>query len=312
MIVLGIDTSNYTTSAALWQDVPSSMNTASQLLNVQPGSLGLRQSEAVFQHTKALNAVLDRVLTNAPGPVDAIGVSVSPRSENDSYMPCFLVGRMAAHAIGSALSVPVVETSHQAGHIAAAAFGAGRTDLLNSRFLAFHFSGGTTDAVLAEPTADHMLHITHVAGSLDLKAGQAIDRVGGMLGLAFPAGKELDKLALQGMAPLKPKPVMRDADCSLSGIENQCRQLLQKGARAQDVARYCIECVGAAAAGMTQALLARYGDLPVLYAGGVMSNNLLQQQLSRRFGGIFAPPAFSSDNAAGVAVLAKWKIAGEL
>lgn len=303
MRVLGIDTSNYTTSAAYWQPSCVQMDTASKLLPVPQGNMGLRQSEAVFHHTQALDGIIERVCAHHAAPT-AIGVSVRPRSREDSYMPCFSVGKMAAYAIGSALHIPVTECSHQEGHIAAAAYGAGHIELLQQRFIAFHVSGGTTEAVLVEPKESFGFAVRRIAGSLDLKAGQAVDRVGGMLGLAFPAGKELDRLAAGGVLPQKPKATMRGADCSLSGIENQCRRLFEQGTPPEDVARYCIEAVGAAVAAMTRALLDTYGRLPLLYAGGVMSNSILQKELGEAFGGLFAPPAFSSDNAAGVAVLA--------
>jgi N6-L-threonylcarbamoyladenine synthase len=222
-------------------------------------------------------------------------------------MPCFTVGKMTAHAICASLHIPVFECSHQEGHIAAAAYGAGHTELLDTTFIAFHVSGGTTEAVLVTPSAEGV-STRLIASSLDLKGGQAVDRVGGMLGLSFPAGKELDKLAVAGQLPKKPKATMRGTDCSLSGIENQCRQLLEKGTPHEDVARFCIESVGAAVSAMTEALLKEYGDLPLLYAGGVMSNSILQQQLHAKFGGFFAPAVYSSDNAAGVAYLTQRKL----
>ncbi len=307
MRILGIDTSNYTTSAAYWQPSHSQMDTASKLLPVPKGNMGLRQSEAVFHHTQALDQMIASVCEKNDLPT-AIGVSVTPRTARGSYMPCFTVGKMTAHAIGNALHIPVMECSHQEGHIAAAAYGAGRTDLLTKQFIAFHVSGGTTEAVLVKPKDNYGFEVELIATSLDLKAGQAVDRVGGMLDLAFPAGKALDALAVKGNLPRKPKATMKGADCSLSGIENQCRQLLDKGTPHEDVARYCIESVGAAIAAMTEALLMQYGDLPLLYAGGVMSNSILQKQLSERFGGCFAPPEFSSDNAAGVAYLAALRV----
>jgi N6-L-threonylcarbamoyladenine synthase len=162
--------------------------------------------------------------------------------------------------------------------------------------------------VLVEPKEHYGFSVRLIATSLDLKAGQAVDRVGGILNLAFPAGKELDKMAVKGELPQKPRATMRGADCCLSGIENQCRQLIEKGTPKEDVARYCIESVGAAVAGMTRALIQEYGDLPLLYAGGVMSNSILQKQLAEEFGGYFAPPNFSSDNAAGVAYLAALRL----
>jgi N6-L-threonylcarbamoyladenine synthase len=193
--------------------------------------------------------------------------------------------------------------SHQQGHVAAALYGAGRLDLLEKRFLAFHVSGGTTDALLVEPHKDTVITCRQVAGSLDLKAGQLIDRVGVAMGLKFPAGVELEKLALQAGCTYSPKPSMEGTSCHLSGAENQCRQRLEKGEPPEEVARFCLDYVRVTVTEMTARLLAEYGDLPVVYAGGVMSNSILREALSRQFGGSFAPPVFSADNAAGIALL---------
>lgn len=219
-------------------------------------------------------------------------------------MPCFTVGLGTAKVLAQAAGVPLYRFSHQAGHIAAALYSAKRLDWMEQRFLAFHVSGGTTEAVLVTPSREEILHAEIVASSLDLKGGQAVDRTGVLLGLPFPAGPELEKLALQWDAPIKVRPVMKGSDCCLSGIENQCRKLFETGHPKEEIARYCLESIRAALEGMCSALLEEYGNLPVLFAGGVMSNSLIRSALTQRFGASFAEPAFSADNAAGVAVLA--------
>ena len=222
-------------------------------------------------------------------------------------MPCFLAGVAAASAAAMSLGVPLRAFSHQQGHIAAALYSAGKLGLLNGRFLAFHVSGGTTEAVLCEPDAETVFSTELVARSLDLKAGQAVDRVGVMLGLAFPAGPELENLALRTGARFSVRPSMKGADCSLSGVENRCRDLLAKGAPKEDIAAFCLQSILAALDGMASALLKRFGDLPLLFAGGVMSNSIIRAAMTHKYGACFAEPAFSADNAAGVAVLAALK-----
>ena len=98
--------------------------------------------------------------------------------------------------IAGALSVPVYTFSHQAGHIMAALYSSDQIALCKKKFLAFHVSGGTTEALLVTPDKEHVFHCELVAASLDLQAGQAVDRVGHVLGLPFPAGPALEKLAL--------------------------------------------------------------------------------------------------------------------
>lgn len=307
--ILGLDTSNYTTSCALWED--GKIVQKKQLLPVKEGQMGLRQSDAVFHHTQQLPTLLEELFRESPGAVSAIGVSTRPRTQEGSYMPCFTVGHGAARGLAAALGVPCRVFSHQDGHIAAALYSAGKLSLLEKEFLAFHVSGGTTEAVLVHPEENRRFSVRLVASSLDLKAGQAIDRVGGLLGLPFPAGPALERLALTSGASFRIHPSMKGADCSLSGIQNQCEAMVKKGTGKEDVALYCLLSVWAALDAMTAALLEQYGDLPVLFAGGVMSNSILKHRLSERYGAFFADPAFSADNAAGVAVLAALSEGGE-
>ena len=308
--VLGIDTSNYTTSAALYTG--GVIRQEKQLLPVRKGELGLRQSDAVFHHVQQLPQILERLFNGAggEGAIEAVGASARPRDQEGSYMPCFTVGIGTARAVATALSVPFFSFSHQAGHIAAALYSAGKLSLLQEPFLAFHVSGGTTEAVRVTPDPEHLFQAEIVARSLDLKGGQAVDRVGGMLGLPFPAGKFLEELALQSDASFKIRPSMKGADCSLSGVENQCRNMLDHGSPREDVARYCLLSILAALDGMASALQKEYGGLPMLFAGGVMSNCLIREALTKKYGAVFAEPAFSSDNAAGIAVLTEMKCCG--
>lgn len=298
--VLGIDTSNYTTSAALLKN--GTMRQSKKLLPVKQGEKGLRQSDAVFHHVKQLPEVLDS-LPFAGASIAAVGVSNRPRSMENSYMPCFLVGVSAAKAAALSLGVPLHTFSHQQGHIAAALYSAGKLELLERRFLAFHVSGGTTEAVLCEPNRGEIFSTSIVAQSLDLKAGQAVDRVGIMLDLPFPAGPELEKLALRTDKSFSVHPTMRGSDCSLSGIENRCQTMLAQGMPKEEIASFCLQSILAALDGMAASLLRKYAGLPLLFAGGVMSNSILRAALTRKYGAIFAEPAFSTDNAAGVAVL---------
>ena len=298
---LGFDTSNYTTSAALLLD--GEMLSCGKLLPVRAGEIGLRQSDAVFHHTRQLPEVMAQLDGDA-GKAQVIGVSTRPRDAEDSYMPCFLVGMGAAQMLAQTLGVPLYRFSHQQGHIASALYSAGQLPLLKERFLAFHLSGGTTEAVLVEPRADGLFSTTLAASSLDLKAGQVIDRIGVMLGLPFPAGKHLDPLACAYNGKIKARASMKGTDCSLSGVENKCRALMERGAGQEEIAATCMAYVISSVDGMLQALLQEHGEMPVLFSGGVASNSQLRAQMTKKYGAIFAEPRFSADNAAGIAVLA--------
>lgn len=303
---LGIDTSNYTTSAALFDSVSGEMRQLKKLLPVREGERGLRQSDALFHHTRQLPELLEELLD---GKVDAIGVSVRPRNVDGSYMPCFLAGESAARAISAYGNVPLYRTSHQVGHILAALYSCNRLDLVfdNSPFIAFHVSGGTTDCLLVMPNSEDVIKCEEISTSLDLKAGQAVDRVGVMLGLRFPCGVELEKLAMKSEAVFKIKPPMRDGCCSLSGVENICKKMILDGRADCDVALYCLKYIEAAIVAMTESALLKYGELPVVYAGGVMSDKIIRDSILRKFNACFAEPVYSADNACGTAIFAAIK-----
>lgn len=304
--VLGIDTSNYTTSCALLNTESMNIVSLKKLLPVKDGERGLRQSDAVFHHTKQLPELMKELLKDKPS-LSAVGYSYAPRCVEGSYMPCFLVGENSAVCTALGCGAVCEKTSHQVGHILAALYSCGRLDLVHSGkpFAAFHVSGGTTDLLLCKSSKDKVLEIEQIGGSRDLKAGQAVDRIGVKLGLHFPCGSGLEMLAEKSNAEFHIKPSVDGLYCSLSGIENKCIKMILDGESKEDTAKFCISSIYAALYEMTVNLKIEYPDIPIIYAGGVMSNKMIKHGLEKI--GFFAEPRFSADNAAGVALYAAIK-----
>lgn len=302
----GFDTSNYTTSAAVMCD--STIKNYKKMLSVAENARGLRQSDAVFQHTVNMPDLLSDMAEDFDlRDVKAVGVSARPRNAAGSYMPCFLVGLNTAKAAAAFCGCKCYETSHQVGHILAALYSAEKLDLIKDRFLAFHVSGGTTEAVLVTPDREQILKADIVAASIDLKAGQAIDRTGVLLGMRFPCGAELEKEAEKSNRDFKIRASMRGCNCSFSGIENKVKAMIANGESKCDIAKFALESVRVSLDSMLSAVLQEYGSLPVVFAGGVSSNKTIRKTVSEKFGAYFAEPRFSSDNAAGTAVFAALK-----
>lgn len=300
---VGFDTSNYTTSVALFDG--KNIIQRKKLLTVKQGKRGLRQSDAVFQHTVNMPELINSLdLSNA---IEAVGVSNRPRNIQGSYMPCFLVGENTANAVSAFTSSPLYKTSHQVGHILSALYSAERLELINERFIAFHLSGGTTEALIVTPDSDEIIKAEIIAQSSDLKAGQAIDRTGVMLGMQFPCGKELDRLACESVKEFKIKPSFKGFDCSLSGVENKAEKMLKDGSEYKDIAKFVISSIVKAADLMLEKIIAEYGSMPVVFSGGVSGNSMLQKVIKEKYGAYFAEPQFSSDNAAGIAIYAYLK-----
>ena len=301
MRILGIDTSNYTTSVALAEE--DGFRQSRKILSVGKGECGLRQSNALFLHTVNLPEMM-RAL-EPMGKIDAVACSAYPRDVEGSYMPCFLAGQAVAESVSAVLNVPIYRFSHQAGHLMAAVKTCGDENVGKSPFLAFHASGGTTELLYAEPNEEIGFSAEIIGCTKDISAGQLVDRVGVMLGLSFPCGGELEKLALQSRLKKVPtKTCVKGADCNISGAENMALKMQKEGVPAEDIARFAIEFVGKTIFEMSVAARERYPDLPIIYAGGVMRNEIIKKMLAKKLPNVlFADTALSSDNAVGTAYL---------
>ena len=303
MIVLGIDTSCYTTSVAA-ADEAGVICSHRKLLPVQQGARGLRQSEAVFAHIKQLPDLYDQAMESLAGrPVDAVCVSASPRDDEASYMPVFLSGLSFARVAAASLKVPLLTTTHQRGHVRAALQDSG---LRASDYLALHLSGGTTEVL-------HMRgdQLKLISGTRDLHAGQLIDRVGVALGLPFPAGPYLEKLAADGEAHSLLPVSMEGIDCHFSGAEARAGQWIKEGKMPpEEIAAEVFSLVARTVLRLLTAAKEQTGVSDALITGGVASSQLLRDLLGeinrkRRLGLClyFGQRQFAGDNAAGVALI---------
>ena len=301
MSVIGMDTSNYTTSIAYFDGIDG-VN-CSKLLPVKQGELGLRQSDAVFAHTKSLPELSGRLFSHVQNAeITAVGVSTRPRAVEGSYMPCFMVGYSHAKLLSDMLDVPLVEVSHQQGHVAASLWSAGRLDLMDQPHLAWHLSGGTTELLLVEPDGKNVV-CTRIGGTTDISAGQLIDRTGQLLNLPFPSGKYLDVLSKEAVRKETFKVKCNDMAFSLSGVQNKVQQFHADCPIPAETAAYALRCVVKAVYLATEQARKAYPGLPVVFSGGVASNSMLRE-LTAPLNPVFALPQYSTDNAMGVAVLA--------
>ena len=301
MSVIGIDTSNYTTSIAFF-DGADGVN-CSRLLPVKQGELGLRQSDAVFAHIKSLPELSGRLFSHVrKEDITAVGVSTRPRAVDGSYMPCFMVGYSHAKMLSDLLDVPLFEVSHQQGHVAASLWSAGRMELMDLPHLAWHLSGGTTELLLVEPEGKNV-KCTKIGGTTDISAGQLIDRTGQLLELPFPSGKHLDALSREAQMKEVFRVKCPGMEFSLSGVQNKVQDFHRKHGIPAETAAYTLRCVAKAVYMATENALKTYPGLPVVFSGGVASNSMLREVIAP-LNPVFSKPEFSTDNAMGVAVLA--------
>ena len=304
-IIIGIDTSNYTTSVGIMYDDGEMIANIKRPLPVKQGEHGLRQSDAVFNHVKNLPSAMAEAREALNGrKVAVVGVSTRPRNVDGSYMPCFLVGVAAAESIACAEGIELRRFSHQCGHVMAALYSSGRQDLLDGReFSAFHVSGGTTE-MLRVRAVESGFSCELVGGTADLNAGQVIDRVGVMMGLPFPAGPHIEALALDNTAKIpRRKPKLSGFKVNLSGLENMALKLYTESGDKKLVSAFVLDYIGEALSLLAQKYEEEFGKSEFVFAGGVMSNSIIKNKLKSRFSASFAEPALSADNAVGIAAL---------
>lgn len=216
-------------------------------------------------------------------------------------MPCFMVGISHAKLLADVLRVPLIEVSHQQGHVAASAWSADRMELLDQPHLAWHLSGGTTELLYVVPDRRNVV-CRRIGGTSDISAGQLIDRTGQLLQLPFPAGKHLDRLSQMSCSTDFFRVKCADMTFSLSGVQNKVSQYLASGHLPEDTAAYALRSVIHGVHQATEQAQKIYPGLPVIFSGGVASNTMLRQLVSP-LNAIFALPQYSTDNAMGVAVL---------
>ena len=309
--VLGIDTSCYTTSAALVSVEGELLGSARRLLTVGEGERGLQQSQGLFQHVTNLPDMIGQVMQGAP-QICAVCASVRPRPAEESYMPVFRAGESQARAAAALLRVPFYPVSHQEGHVRAAMVDAGID--AGRPFLALHLSGGTTEILLADQG-----RLTLLGGSLDLHAGQLVDRTGVRMGLGFPAGPALEKLAMQAAPQGLLGVSIKGTSCNLAGAENKIERWLAQGELSREqIAAEVFDFLCRTIERMIENACEATGARQALLAGGVASSMLLRGMLNvrakkRRLNCRlhYAHPELSGDNAVGVALLGAERYAAQ-
>lgn len=217
-------------------------------------------------------------------------------------MPCFMVGYSHAKLLAETLHVPLIEVSHQQGHVAASLWSAKHLELMDTPHLAWHLSGGTTELLLVEPAGKNVI-CTKIGGTTDISAGQLIDRTGQLLQLPFPSGKHLDELSTDAVSKEVFKVKCSNMEFSLSGVQNKVQQFHTAHCDSKETAAYALRCVAKAVYLASEQAMKAYPGLRIVFSGGVASNSMLREMIAP-LNPIFSQPQFSTDNAMGVAVLA--------
>jgi N6-L-threonylcarbamoyladenine synthase len=277
-LYLGIDTSAYTTSLCLVDAAGQVAAEARQVLTVPHGKQGLRQSEAVFQHVRNLPQLAARLreqLGSSWQPA-AVAATAKPRPQPDSYMPVFVAGHSFGASYAHIAGVPFYELSHQENHILSGMHTGGGPK--SPRFLAIHLSGGTTELAQVTVAPEGRMSISLLGGTSDLHAGQFVDRIGVALGLPFPAGPALEKLAVASETVVTVPAVHKDGELSFSGPLTALLNQVEK-ADPGALARGCLECIGRALVKWIKWAETQTPCRELLLVGGVAANQIVRQLL---------------------------------
>lgn len=301
-MILGLDTSCYTTSLAVLDDQGRLLADERKLLAVPEGQRGLRQSEAVFLHLRNLPELLEKT---GRLELSLVCASTRPRPRQGSYMPVFTAGESFGRALAAASGVQFLALSHQEGHIWAGLWSAGVTEW--DDFLAVHMSGGTTEVLAVRRDRRQAgFAVTELGGSEDLHAGQFIDRVGVALGLPFPAGPHLEKLAGECGGEKLPVPVsVKGLKASFSGPESHVQRAIAGQTHSPAaIARGVEDAVARTLAKLVNNALRERETGRVLFVGGVAANAYIKEALTDLVAAEtrFADPRYAGDNAVGCAL----------
>lgn len=303
-MILGIDTSCYTTSVAIVDADGRLLTEGRRPLSVAAGERGLRQSEGLFAHVKQLPQVAEEVMARRLpewGAVEAIAVSARPRPVEGSYMPVFLAGESLARSLAATLHCPLYTFSHQEGHIEAALGSAGLR--WRDSFLALHLSGGTGELLFVQPRQDGPGFGVTLVGDTDLPPGQFIDRVGVALGLPFPAGPHLEKLAGDTLGAFRLSGSVQGTHISFSGPESAAQRAIQAGVvPRKEIAAAVLDNIAKSLEKAIRCSMEQQHCHRVVAAGGVAANARIRKRLEK-IGVRFADPCFAGDNAFGTARL---------
>jgi len=310
MLVLGVETSCDETAAAVVEDgrrVRANV-VASQIATHAPYG-GVVPEVASRQHVATIVPVIERAVADAGarfGDLDAIAVTAGP-----GLVGALLVGVETAKALAFALGKPLVAVNHLAGHLAAVYLEHGDAAPPTYPHLALLVSGGHTALIRIDgPGQTRLLGATR-----DGASGEAFDKVGKLLGLGYPGGVVIDKLAATGdahaVALPRALPGRDDLDFSFSGLKTAVATLLARGGLPQGQAMndFCASFQAAVVDVLvrkSRRALAREGLRSLIVCGGVAANRGLRAALASAaaedgFALHIPPPKYCTDNAAMIA-----------
>lgn len=313
-IIIGIDTSCYTTSIAAISLDKKILFNKRIILKVGKGIKGLRQSDMVFQHVNHIGIISEEI-KNLTNEFNIVGVCASkkPRPIEGSYMPAFIVGYNFAQMFSTLNNIALYETTHQENHIEASLY---NIPINSKKFISVHMSGGTTEILLVDKKKSEFT-INIIGGTKDVSFGQLIDRLGVNLGYDFPCGKYVDNKAINCKENIDKglKTSVKDGYMNLSGLENQINKYINE----YDESYLCKLLMDSIVRNLQKSLIylcEKENIRDVVFAGGVASSEYIRKNIINKLrreyiNCYFNEKEYSTDNAVGCALIGLNKFIGE-
>jgi N6-L-threonylcarbamoyladenine synthase len=320
LAVLGVETSCDDTAAAVLRGTEILASVVSSQDEVHSPYGGVVPELASRHHMQNILPIIDRALHTAGmqlGQLDGIAVTCGP-----GLVGSLLVGVSVAKALAMAKGLPFIGVNHLEGHLLAVRL----EQDVPFPFLCLLVSGGHTSLYLARDWGDYHL----LGGTRDDAAGEAFDKAAKMLGLGYPGGRVIDKLAQSGdptairFPRAQLKPVLSKAaeakkyGFSFSGLKTALRQFLQADGRAsfrdEDLAASYQEAVVDMLVEPTLQAARELGVERLVVSGGVSANSHLRRRMAAEGGAqglqVFIPSLkLCTDNAAMIAFAGAWRLA---
>ncbi len=300
-MILAIETSCDDTCAAVVADDGTVLSNTVSSQGVHDAFGGVVPEVAARRHLELIDPVLEHALRGAGAGLDDISLVAATRGPG--LVGALLVGFSAAKAIAAARELPFAAVDHLRGHVAAALLGA---TPLQPPFLSLIASGGHTLLVHVE---DPRVLPRVIFRTLDDAAGEAFDKGARMLGLGYPGGAALERLAAAGDKSAFDFPTGRSEDFSFSGLKTALLYKLREPAsagRGADLAASFQHAIVEALLVRCRRAIERTKVRRLAVGGGVAANGVLRSRLAELDVELSIPPRdLCTDNAAMIAAAAR-------
>ena len=293
--ILGIESTAHTFGIAVLDDKGQILVNIKDSFTTEDGEGGMIPVKVAEHHRTICDILYVRALTEAKigeNQLKAIAISNAP-----GLAPCLLEGLRFAKKIGEKLNIPIISVNHCVAHLEIG-------ETVGAKDPVMLYASGANTQIIAYESGKYRVF----GETLDIGVGNFIDTFARHIGLGFPGGPKVQKLAEQGKNFIELPYSIKGMDVAFSGLQTKLKQLIEKGNTSEDLAFSMQETVFAMLVEASERALAHTGKKELLLGGGVACNTRLQEMCKKmceeRDVQYFCPPmSLLVDNAGMIAYL---------